>query len=138
MIIKCCRQHADANRVLSIASVIGRVFSLNVLRRVAGGIDDEFEDGLEEAVAASIVEGRTVMRGKIAYRFTHAFFRQPVIYVSAGASVRSHFKPASLAKSDEVKTSLCAYVRPTVISAAATPPATRGINLFIARAMQAA
>jgi DNA-binding CsgD family transcriptional regulator len=66
----------NANRVLSVASVIGREFDLDVLRQVYERGDDELETGLEEAVSAAILEERRVIAAKITYRFTHAFFRQ--------------------------------------------------------------
>jgi len=64
------------NRVLSIASVIGREFELEVLRRIYAGPETELEAALEEAVAASIIEERSVVGVTITYRFTHVFFRQ--------------------------------------------------------------
>ncbi|HEU4759168.1 MAG TPA: protein kinase, partial [Dehalococcoidia bacterium] len=65
----------DCNRVLSVASVIGRDFSVTVLQRVAGVSEEELLSALEEAVRVSLLEE---MRGQreIRYRFTHAFFRQ--------------------------------------------------------------
>jgi DNA-binding CsgD family transcriptional regulator len=64
-----------ANQMLSIASVIGREFSLEVLRR-AHGRPDELESALEEAVGAAMVEERSAVATMITYRFTHAFFQQ--------------------------------------------------------------
>jgi DNA-binding CsgD family transcriptional regulator len=66
----------NTNRVLSIASVIGREFALEVVKRVSAGPETELEAALEEAVAASIIEERSVVGMAITYRFTHAFFRQ--------------------------------------------------------------
>jgi DNA-binding NarL/FixJ family response regulator len=65
-----------ANQVLSVASVIGREFSLEVLRRVQARPDDELESALEEALDASMVEERSAGAATITYRFTHAFFQQ--------------------------------------------------------------
>jgi DNA-binding CsgD family transcriptional regulator len=65
-----------ANQVLSVASVIGREFSLEVLRRVHARPDDELESALEEAVGAAMVEERSARAATITYRFTHAFFQQ--------------------------------------------------------------
>lgn len=66
---------ADCNRLLSIASVIGREFSLDVLRAVANINEDVFVNALKEAVQMSVLEERSQL-GSIRYRFTHAFFRQ--------------------------------------------------------------
>ena len=51
----------NANRVLAVASVIGREFDLDVLRQVHGRTDDELEIALEEAVTAAILEERRVI-----------------------------------------------------------------------------
>jgi DNA-binding CsgD family transcriptional regulator len=66
----------SANRVLSVASVIGREFQLDVLRKVLVIPDEELEAALEEASAAAIIEERSVVGTMITYRFGHAFFRQ--------------------------------------------------------------
>jgi class 3 adenylate cyclase len=65
----------ECNRILSIASVIGRDFAIDVLREVAGGSEDDLLAALEEATRVSLIEE---MRGQreLRYRFTHAFFRQ--------------------------------------------------------------
>jgi DNA-binding CsgD family transcriptional regulator len=65
-----------ANQVLSVASVIGREFQLEVLRRVHAQPDAELESALEEAVAEAIVDEHLVVGATITYRFTHAFFQQ--------------------------------------------------------------
>jgi predicted ATPase len=64
------------NRVLSVASVIGREFQLDVLSRVLAGREEELEAAIEEAFAAGIIEERSVVGPTITYRFSHAFFRQ--------------------------------------------------------------
>src|SRR3984893_91083 len=63
------------NRVLSVASVIGRDFAVDVLQRVGGITEDELMSALEEAMRVSLIED---MKGgrEARYRFTHAFFRQ--------------------------------------------------------------
>jgi DNA-binding CsgD family transcriptional regulator len=66
----------STNRVLSVASVIGREYPLDVLRRVLGGSDEDLEPALEEASAAAILEEHSAVGGTITYRFSHAFFRQ--------------------------------------------------------------
>ena len=63
------------NQVLSIASVIGRDFTLEELQRVAASPEDEVLSALEEATTRSIIEERPSI-GSVGFRFTHAFFRQ--------------------------------------------------------------
>jgi len=64
------------NQALSVASVIGREFRLDVLQRVAGIRDEDLDAAFEEATAVSIVEERSAAGAVVIYRFTHAFFRQ--------------------------------------------------------------
>src|SRR5207237_9126935 len=52
------RLSAAANQVLSVASVIGREFQLDVLRRVDARAEEELERALEDAVGAALVEER--------------------------------------------------------------------------------
>jgi DNA-binding CsgD family transcriptional regulator len=66
----------STNRVLCVASVIGREFQLDVLRQVLARSEEELEAALEEASAASIIEEHSVVGAAIMYRFSHAFFRQ--------------------------------------------------------------
>jgi predicted ATPase len=70
------RLSEDTNRVLSVASVLGREFQLDVLSRVLAGPDEELETALEEASAAGIIEEQSAVVATITYRFSHAFFRQ--------------------------------------------------------------
>jgi tetratricopeptide (TPR) repeat protein len=65
----------ECNQLLSVASVIGREFALEILKAVAGVNEDVFVNALKEAVRLSILEERS-QRGMVRYRFTHAFFRQ--------------------------------------------------------------
>jgi tetratricopeptide (TPR) repeat protein len=69
------RLSEKTNEVLSIASVIGRDFTLEVLQRVAGLPEEEVLAALEEATARSVIEQRE-SPGTVGFRFTHAFFRQ--------------------------------------------------------------
>jgi DNA-binding CsgD family transcriptional regulator len=70
------RLSTGTNRVLGVASVIGREFQLDVLRQVIAGPDDELEAALEEAVVAGIIEEHSAGGATFMYRFSHAFFRQ--------------------------------------------------------------
>jgi tetratricopeptide (TPR) repeat protein len=65
----------ECNRILSVAAVIGREFSLDTLRMVTDIDDEEFFNALKEAVQTAVLEEKKQV-GSIKYRFTHAFFRQ--------------------------------------------------------------
>ncbi|HEY93377.1 MAG TPA: hypothetical protein G4O15_00365, partial [Dehalococcoidia bacterium] len=65
----------ECNRLLSVAAVIGRDFSLDTLRLVVNLDEEIFFDALKEAIQTAILEERKQL-GTIHYRFTHAFFRQ--------------------------------------------------------------
>jgi tetratricopeptide (TPR) repeat protein len=64
------------NQLLSVASVIGRDFRLEVLKKVSGLSEEELFNALEEAKKAAIVEERSGVGAAVSYRFAHAFFRQ--------------------------------------------------------------
>ena len=64
-----------ANQVLSIASVVGREFRLDVLLDVANMQEEEVVKALEEAQERAIIEERP-LAGSLGFRFTHALFRQ--------------------------------------------------------------
>ena len=66
----------QANRVLSVAAVVGRDFSLDVLQRIVGTSEEELFEAIREALAAAVVEERVGPGASVSYRFTHAFFRQ--------------------------------------------------------------
>jgi tetratricopeptide (TPR) repeat protein len=65
----------ECNQLLSVSSVIGREFALEILKAVAGINEDVFVNALKEAVRLSVLEERS-QSGLVRYRFTHAFFRQ--------------------------------------------------------------
>jgi len=65
----------ECNKLLAVASVIGREFALETLKAITGINEDAFVNALKEAVRLSILEERS-QRGLVRYRFTHAFFRQ--------------------------------------------------------------
>jgi DNA-binding CsgD family transcriptional regulator len=73
---RLARLSDTTNRVLSVASVIGREFQLDVLSRVLAGPEEELEAALKEASAAAIIEEHSSVGASIIYRFGHAFFRQ--------------------------------------------------------------
>ncbi|HEY3115341.1 MAG TPA: AAA family ATPase, partial [Chloroflexota bacterium] len=82
------------NQLLAIAAVIGREFRLDVLQQVAGpstgsvqGLSvDEIDTALQEATERAVVDERPAT-GVLAFRFTHAFFRQ-TLYEEIFASRR--------------------------------------------------
>ena len=66
----------QTKRTLSVASVIGREFDVDVLGKVVGYREEKLEGALEEASAAAIIEEHSVLGTTITYRFSHAFIRQ--------------------------------------------------------------
>jgi tetratricopeptide (TPR) repeat protein len=66
----------ECNQLLSMASVIGRDFRLEVLKKVSGLSEEGLFSALEEAKKAAVVEERTGVGAAVTYRFAHAFFRQ--------------------------------------------------------------
>lgn len=75
----------EAGRILSIASVIGRDFSLDVLARAAERTEDDVLDVLEVAAAAAVVTEPEATPW--AFRFSHAII-QHTLYQDLGASRR--------------------------------------------------
>jgi class 3 adenylate cyclase len=69
------RLSESCNRLLAIASVIGREFSLATLQAVASLDEEALLGALEEAVHVGVLEERS-RAGDVRYRFAHAFFRQ--------------------------------------------------------------
>jgi len=74
------------NQVLAIAAVMGREFRLDALQTVAGMAEDDVDAALQEAEERAIIEQRPAL-GTLAFRFTHAFFRQ-TLYEEIFASRR--------------------------------------------------
>jgi eukaryotic-like serine/threonine-protein kinase len=66
----------ECNQLLTVASVIGREFRLEVLQKVAGLADEVLFKSLEEAKKVAVVEERAGFGAAVTYRFSHAFFRQ--------------------------------------------------------------
>ncbi|HEX5141483.1 MAG TPA: AAA family ATPase, partial [Dehalococcoidia bacterium] len=83
------RLGSETNRLLSIASVIGRDFRLDTLMDVAGVSEEVLIEALESATRVGVLEERT-RPGAIEYRFTHAFFRQ-TLYEELSAPRRLRF-----------------------------------------------
>ncbi len=87
------------NKVLAIAAVIGREFSLQVLQlvlsraegKVAGVNEEELYTALEEATAAAVIEERSAVGKGSSFRFQHAFFRQTLYEeLFAPRRIRTH------------------------------------------------
>jgi tetratricopeptide (TPR) repeat protein/ribosomal protein L40E len=66
----------ECNQLLSVASVIGREFQLEVLQKVTGLSDEELFKAIEEAKKTAVIEERAGFGAAVTYRFAHAFFRQ--------------------------------------------------------------
>ena len=69
------RLSAECNRVLAVASVIGRDFELKTLRGTIQLGDEELISALEEAERSAIIEVLS-RPGIVRFRFAHALFRQ--------------------------------------------------------------
>jgi tetratricopeptide (TPR) repeat protein len=76
----------DAERVLSLAAVIGRDFDLDVLARATGTSDDALLDILDAAIAASLVRELADEPGH--YSFAHALI-QHTLYEELGPTRRA-------------------------------------------------
>ena len=84
------RLSAECNRLLTVASVIGRDFRLATLQALDGVTEDDLVSALEEATRFGVLEEQT-RPGFIAYRFMHAFFRQTLYEeLSAPRRLRLH------------------------------------------------
>ena len=79
----------DAQRVLSLAAVVGRDFDVDVLTRASGTAEDELLDILDAAMSASLVRELTDTPGH--YAFAHALI-QHALYEDLGLTrrARSH------------------------------------------------
>jgi len=72
---RLARLSDQTNQVLAVASVVGREFRLDVLQPVLALPEEQLYQALEEATTLAVVEQRQAT-GTVAFRFTHAFFRQ--------------------------------------------------------------
>ena len=80
------RLGSDAERVLTLAAVIGRDFDLAVLARATGTSEDELLDILDAATAASLVRELADSPGR--YNFAHALI-QHTLYEELGPTRRA-------------------------------------------------
>jgi class 3 adenylate cyclase len=78
----------DAGRVLSMASVIGRDFDLDLLARATGASEDELLDTLDVATAVALI--REVADASGRYSFAHALI-QHTLYADLGRARRAQF-----------------------------------------------
>ncbi|MDQ1476491.1 MAG: hypothetical protein QOE62_1720, partial [Actinomycetota bacterium] len=98
----------EAARILSVASVIGRDFALEILAQVAERTEDEVLDVLEAATTAAIVMEREDASGT--FRFNHALIQRTLYQDLTGARrVRTHQRVAEAiegtANGDRTRTS---------------------------------
>lgn len=70
---RLARLSEGTNKVLRLASVIGREFDLSLLRRTAEASEDEFLDAIDEAESASLVT--KIASDLNSYIFTHVLVR---------------------------------------------------------------
>jgi eukaryotic-like serine/threonine-protein kinase len=84
----------ETNDLLSIASVIGRDFELETLRRITELAEDPLVTAVEEALRVAVLEERS-RPGSVGYRFAHAFFHQTLYEeLSAPRRLRQHQRVA--------------------------------------------
>ena len=79
----------ECNRVLVLASVLGREFALNALARLGGVPEDELLDVLDEAMAARVVSDVPGWPGRL--RFAHVLIRDTLYEgLTTASRVRLH------------------------------------------------
>jgi tetratricopeptide (TPR) repeat protein len=88
----------ECNRALSLASVLGREFRVDVLARVGAFNEDELLDALEAAQAAGLIAEEHVVQGR--FSFSHALIRE-VLYekLSETRRIRLHSRIAEVLES---------------------------------------
>jgi predicted ATPase/DNA-binding winged helix-turn-helix (wHTH) protein len=88
----------QCNRALSLASVLGREFRLDVLVRVGAFNEDELLDALESAQAAGLIVEEHGVQGR--FSFSHALIRE-VLYekLSETRRIRLHCRIAEVLES---------------------------------------
>src|SRR6185295_3934015 len=80
----------ECHRILTVASVIGREFSLNALDRVDDLSEDALLDLLDEALAAKVVVEHSANDGG-RFRFSHALVRETLYdEITSTRRVRLH------------------------------------------------
>jgi hypothetical protein len=86
---------AEANKALTVASVLGREFDLTVLSRVVDLDEERLLQGIDEALAARLVEEIPDSPGR--HRFTHALVRETLYEeLSTTRRVRLHRRIAEV------------------------------------------
>ncbi len=83
------RLSEECNRVLRLASVVGREFGLDVLERFSGAPRERLLETLDEAIEARVVAEIPAALGRL--RFSHALIGQTLYNgISTGKRVRLH------------------------------------------------
>lgn len=72
------RLSSGCNRILSIGSVVGREFYLELVKRLAQIPDSELFSALKEAKRAMILEEHIKVGADVSYRFGHDFYRKTI------------------------------------------------------------
>ena len=117
------RLSEKTNQVLAIAAVMGREFRLDVLQRIAGIPEEEVFTALEEASERAVVEQRQVL-GAMAFRFTHALFRQ-TLYEEMFARDASGYTSKSAVRWKKRSHAAWTTTRPSWRSTSLSPPKLR-------------
>jgi len=89
--LRLARLSESCQRLLTIAAVIGRDFTLDTIQVVAGQDADTLAVALAEAVRADVLLEHPYVGG-VRYRFAHALFRQ-TLYVDLPAAERLRLHP---------------------------------------------
>ncbi|MEW6184841.1 MAG: AAA family ATPase [Thermodesulfobacteriota bacterium] len=88
---RLCSLSDECNKLLSMVSVIGFEFSLEVLKKLSAVPEEVLFKGLDEARKAAIIEERTKPGGLVYYCFTHSFFHQALYEeIMAPRRIRLH------------------------------------------------
>jgi DNA-binding CsgD family transcriptional regulator len=88
---RLARLSDGCQRVLTIAAVIGREPALQTIEAVADDAPEVVGAALGEAVRAAVLQEQSLVGG-VAYRFTHALFRQ-TLYAELPAAERLRLHP---------------------------------------------
>ncbi len=93
------RMTEQCNRALSLASVLGREFRMEVLARVGAFLEDELLDALEAAQSAGLIVEEHGVQGR--FSFSHALIRE-VLYekLSETRRIRLHCRIAEVLESN--------------------------------------
>ena len=121
------RLSTECNGALSIASVIGREFRVDVLERVSDLTADRLLDALDEAVGARVVAETSDAVGR--YHFVHALMRETLHEeLSAIRRARLHRRIGDVLESDPDVSPLLSELAYHYFEAASVGEATKAVD----------